>query len=347
MQDQADNWPGRVSSNSPEFSDVKYINCNIWSRHVTLTPSSQPLSYTPHITRLVINTKVALGRGSSWCVLYIQASVAGSEPNSLQSLRTRHTRAILDASSSANPLSSASQTFPTRSHNDSTTCIMKRKADELDAGMNWRSWSPSSISSASANDSPDHKHHGTVPWSSVATHYTGGNEYLNFRTRKRIRDNRPDIKAIHENTLAKLFNAQRQHQTPESVSQPATRHEHQSGSTHVVPPTSDHLAQRNLHSFFAFPDRQENAKYEDPHMQYVEDEVSLLCEDCGTSLIGSHASPNHGSEMMDVDQVQPSFIDQDFDCVTCGRRVCDMCAVRGNQRVCLQSRCQLEADFPY
>jgi hypothetical protein len=37
--------------------------------------------------------------------------------------------------------------------------------------------------------------------------------YFNSRTRKRFRDSRPDEETIHQNTLNKLFSAQRQHQS--------------------------------------------------------------------------------------------------------------------------------------
>ena len=39
-----------------------------------------------------------------------------------------------------------------------------------------------------------------------------GPSYFNSRTRKRFRDSRPDEETIHQNTLSKLFSAQKQHQ---------------------------------------------------------------------------------------------------------------------------------------
>jgi hypothetical protein len=50
------------------------------------------------------------------------------------------------------------------------------------------------------------------PFSSpAATLSDGAPSYFNSRTRKRFRDSRPDEGTIHQNTLSKLFSAQRQH----------------------------------------------------------------------------------------------------------------------------------------
>ena len=49
-----------------------------------------------------------------------------------------------------------------------------------------------------------------------------GPSYFNSRTRKRFRDSRPDEETIHQNTLSKLFSAQKQHQNPPEAAAPAT-----------------------------------------------------------------------------------------------------------------------------
>ncbi|EXJ81314.1 hypothetical protein A1O3_07604 [Capronia epimyces CBS 606.96] len=65
--------------------------------------------------------------------------------------------------------------------------------------------SPSSASTTRSTAEDAHPHHPYNFWRVDSV------PYLNCRTRKRHRDGRPDEEAIHENTLKKLYTAQRLH----------------------------------------------------------------------------------------------------------------------------------------
>ena len=52
--------------------------------------------------------------------------------------------------------------------------------------------------------------------------------------------------------------------------------------------------------------------------------LELTCEDCNTPL--------QGQDAMDLDE---GMFAQLTECCSCRRRVCDCCAVLGDQRVCL------------
>lgn len=64
----------------------------------------------------------------------------------------------------------------------------------------------------------------------------------------------------------------------------------------------------------------------------------LTCEDCGSPLRTTTTGRLVDVEMADVDHGQ--FVDPELDegwsCSMCAKRVCDVCAVHGDTRVCLE-----------
>jgi hypothetical protein len=64
----------------------------------------------------------------------------------------------------------------------------------------------------------------------------------------------------------------------------------------------------------------------------------LTCEDCDAPLFAKLSGEVVDAEMLDIDG--PSYMDPEIDdgwsCSMCAKRVCDVCAVRGNFRVCLE-----------
>ena len=205
---------------------------------------------------------------------------------------------------------------------------MKRKADELDEGLSWGSWSPSNSSnrSTSSYGSPQ-KTVGSLPWPRPMA------SNVNLRTRKRVRDNRPNEDAIHQNTLAKLFSAQRQ---PESIAV--------AGGSLGVPPSAvasisqsvPSPAQRNLHSFFAISHQPTSVDHIVPTKPGLVAELIGACEDCGNTLNLLARVSCLDTEMMDLDTAAQLAYDDDYACANCHRRVCDTCAVRGDHRLCLE-----------
>lgn len=212
---------------------------------------------------------------------------------------------------------------------------MKRKASVLDEQPSWESWSPSSDSSAASYKPLDHKAVGIVPWT-FAPSRSHIDDHINFRTRKRVRDNRPDLNAVHQNTLAKLFDAQRPQGPPLPEAHPADT---RGVSDHVMnhpSAASAQSAQRSLHSFFNVGQRQGPANPAPVSLQQQAEGVSKSCEDCGNDLTQTPTHQSHDLQMMEVDQLQDSFLDDDYECAVCRRNVCDMCAVRGDRRICLE-----------
>jgi hypothetical protein len=172
-----------------------------------------------------------------------------------------------------------------------------------------------------------------------------------LRTRKRVRDNRPDERAIHgmclpptasfghtllisgdilpdaqtnrepENTVHKLFLAQRQnpHASPDPV--PTT----QPALTVTKPQKS------TLHSFWniaAPPVQTPLFSYQTPLSQAGG--AGPRCEDCDARLGVEEAG-------MDIDMDVDGMGDEGtFSCSECGRNVCGTCAVVGDVRRCLQ-----------
>ncbi|KAF1810359.1 hypothetical protein P152DRAFT_95942 [Eremomyces bilateralis CBS 781.70] len=146
------------------------------------------------------------------------------------------------------------------------------------------SWSPSSSSSVSV-DSTD-----------------------SGRTRKRFRDDRPDEATVHENTINKLFDAQRQPEPPVPFFtrlHNATRQE--------LP--SDPIQRTNLHSFWSLPGTPHNMPTRPPHRTSVMNE-GVKCDDCDCFVPSSEA--------------------EDSQCSSCGRTVCSRCAVVRDMRSCLE-----------
>jgi hypothetical protein len=199
--------------------------------------------------------------------------------------------------------------------------------------------------------------------------------HLNSRTRKRLRDNRPDEETIHQNTLSRLYAAQQRHeQAPEQqdANSPLTPSPTPSraslaraeSATSSTTSTRTHLkekAQTSLHTFFG--GRQNHAP---PTMQIPGPDPQgstatttstfptsvPQCEGCSGPLVPlptSHPSTTaFDTEMMDIDgdldlaavaAAAASTSDDNgsaYACVHCSKRICDTCAVRGDWRVCLE-----------
>lgn len=210
---------------------------------------------------------------------------------------------------------------------------MKRKASHLDGegdNSSWISRSPLSESSVGSFNSPD-RIFKPVPWlmyPSAPRPITNG---PNPRTRKRFRDNRPDISTIHQSTLAKLYNAQKAEQParsepeklfPAPTNQTAGQHEHQQNT----------IMQKSLHSFFNIRQPEPVVASPAPHQaRYIQD-LTDLCSDCGNHLSSQCAARSEDHNMMDIDLC----LVEDYSCTVCQRVVCDTCAVRGDQRICLE-----------
>lgn len=157
---------------------------------------------------------------------------------------------------------------------------------------------------------------------------------LNSRTRKRHRDDRPDENAVHgmscwlgsaicmnslaevcrvaASTIGKLFDAQRLHPNASPVF---------SNDSHAVehPPQPQ---QNTLHSFWHInaPPMSAPMSMDSP----ANTASDMQCADCDGSL--------RSDDAMDVDG---EMLARETACQSCGRYVCDTCAVLGNQRTCL------------
>ncbi|KAF1365953.1 hypothetical protein EJ07DRAFT_92683 [Lizonia empirigonia] len=153
------------------------------------------------------------------------------------------------------------------------------------------------------------------------------------RTRKRVRDNRPDERAIHgtnspclliarQNTVHKLFLAQRQH--PHASPIPSD----------PLPPTQPAIVvsrpqKSTLHSFWhisAPPVQAPIFSYQAVHTQCSEQ--GPRCEDCDAVL-------DADGDGMDVDMDGVAGLKL-FACHECGKNVCSLCAVESSARHCLQ-----------
>lgn len=209
---------------------------------------------------------------------------------------------------------------------------MKRKASHIDGeGDNgpWTSRSPLSDSSIASVDSPD-RIFKPVPWMMYPSYSSNPSRGPNPRTRKRFRDNRPDISMIHQSTLAKLYNAQKAEQTTRSETEKPFM-----SSTGLTTEQHDNNqqtpTQKSLHAFFNI--RQPEPAAVNLTFARQQDTQSLpeLCGDCGNHLQSQHAIASGDHDMMDVDT-----LGEDYSCAVCQRSVCDTCAVRGDQRICLE-----------
>jgi hypothetical protein len=206
---------------------------------------------------------------------------------------------------------------------------MKRKASALEEpshAFERAHWDNSTTSTAS----PESIKASHNQWNTPAI------PYLSSRTRKRYRDNRPDTDSVHQDTLAKLYNAQRQIHTEEIAEQRRSEHV---GSylmsldiPEQIPPSqaSTEPKQRSIDAFFG--NNLMSARQPKPQPSYIftslvaPDSCSLNCEDCGSHLQGDTVMDG-----MDID-----LSHSDWCCARCARKVCDMCAVRGDSRICLE-----------
>ena len=165
--------------------------------------------------------------------------------------------------------------------------------------------------------------------------------HLNSRTRKRHRDNRPDEERIYgvscwlgavldmstladvcrcaASTISRLYEAQRQQPRAEPVpSQPMTNA--------TILKTDAPVQRSTLHSFWSIgaqpPERTLVPMAIDTGPNLVEN--AIRCEDC-------HASLWHEDAM----ELDDGVVEQETACHICRRRICDGCAVLGNERICL------------
>lgn len=175
-------------------------------------------------------------------------------------------------------------------------------------------------------------------WSCPAYMEDSCGSHLNSRTRKRHRDNRPEEQEIYgvsrwigavinmssladacrcaASTIQRLYDAQRYHPDAEPIpSAPA-----------LAAPLAP--AQRStLHSFWNI--NQSSVVSEPTQTQLDVEMISnvplpMNCEDCDRSL--------RYDDSMDVDE---DLLRQEMACGICQRHVCDLCAVLGNERLCL------------
>ncbi|KAM0717275.1 hypothetical protein Q7P37_007127 [Cladosporium fusiforme] len=164
--------------------------------------------------------------------------------------------------------------------------------------------------------------------------------HLNARTRKRHRDNRPDASTIHgacwlgavikmsaladvcrvtASTMQRLYDAQRASALSQAEEAQSLQQQQQMQMQQPVPQQT--MTQRStLHSFWRIAQPL-------PTVQPVQQPVSacsegLRCEDCDGGLKNEDA--------MEVDEMSV----EDKACGSCRRRICDGCAVWGNERVC-------------
>lgn len=153
-------------------------------------------------------------------------------------------------------------------------------------------------------------------WSCPAYMEDSCGSHLNSRTRKRHRDNRPEEQEIYASTIQRLYDAQRYHPDAEPIpSAPAL-------AAPLAPPQRS-----TLHSFWNI--NQSSVVSEPTQTQLDVEMISnvplpMNCEDCDRSL--------RYDESMDVDE---DLLRQEMACGICQRHVCDLCAVLGNERLCL------------
>jgi hypothetical protein len=165
--------------------------------------------------------------------------------------------------------------------------------------------------------------------------------YLNIRTRKRHRDNRPDAESVHGTstcwlgaviqmraladvsriaaiTIQRLYQAQREHAAAEPGVAPGQQQQHQHEDQDQTQQLAPQPQKSTLHSFW---------RIEQPvpivlQVQRVAVVQEPRCEDCDGALTDEGA--------MDVDQGSV----EDKACGSCRRPVCNSCAVYGRERVC-------------
>ncbi|EFQ92776.1 hypothetical protein CFE70_009122 [Pyrenophora teres f. teres 0-1] len=147
------------------------------------------------------------------------------------------------------------------------------------------------------------------------------------RTRKRLRDSRPDEREIHENTLNKLYAAQRNH-LDVSAMQCDTRPTEEAATIAVSKPQKS-----TLHSFWKqLPAPPVQPIFSVPVQQNQPPSQLPTCDDCDTPL-------QSGNDSMDVDMdvdMRDPLERCPFACNDCGKNVCGTCAVVSTTRHCLQ-----------
>ncbi|KAF2818760.1 hypothetical protein CC86DRAFT_450399 [Ophiobolus disseminans] len=210
----------------------------------------------------------------------------------------------------------------------------KRKRSDDDSPLSVSSWG--SISSSDAHSPSPFTHPSTDMdvdatarhngWDFASASRVKGGDWGN-RTSKRVRDNRPDERAIHENTLHKLFAAQRNH--VEASALPSDVTPVQQPTQAIAKPQKS-----TLHSFWKqlpTPPVQPSIFSALPPPQRF-DAQSPRCEDCDASL----QSVNDSMDVdMDVD-MSGAVESNIFACSDCGKNVCGTCAVVSTRRHCLQ-----------
>ncbi|KAF2476661.1 uncharacterized protein BDR25DRAFT_252819 [Lindgomyces ingoldianus] len=143
------------------------------------------------------------------------------------------------------------------------------------------------------------------------------------RTRKRFRDNRPDERVIHENTINKLFSAQRNYPHAQPIL---------SDSAQLAPQHAPAVQKSTLHAFWKLPAPpvQSHTIQIRHHQVAPQTWDPPRCDDCDGVL---QSETNEMEIDMELDECGSS---NTFACRDCGKNVCGMCAVVSNTRHCLQ-----------
>lgn len=218
-------------------------------------------------------------------------------------------------------------------------------------------WTPFEYSPSTSTASPESIKAFTDPDRIHSYRTVESVPYRNSRTRKRFRDGRPAEETIHHNTLAKLFEAQRQIHVDEQkgdwqMSSPAISPLtqwpplHLSSNSTLVwqgPPRSFDQPERNqksLDSFFGGVSKKQIHPKQASSMMFPFSTLQNMapavprCEDCNAGLLptqGEASVTTTDAACMDIDLIQDEWA-----CACCSRQVCDTCAVRGDYRICLE-----------
>ncbi|PSN69907.1 hypothetical protein BS50DRAFT_571237 [Corynespora cassiicola Philippines] len=166
-------------------------------------------------------------------------------------------------------------------------------------------------------DAPPTLHSSRFTWDFANATRTKGSDW-GLRTRKRFRDNRPDERAIHANTLQKLFAAQRDHldASPTSADEPVPQ----------PAPVVEKVQKSTLHSFWKLPAPPVQPPQLQAQRQAQPQCHGPKCEDCDAPL----------EDAVDGMEIDGGMAESPSACNECGRSVCSTCAVVSNARLCLQ-----------
>ncbi|KAF2877139.1 hypothetical protein BDV95DRAFT_601553 [Massariosphaeria phaeospora] len=169
-------------------------------------------------------------------------------------------------------------------------------------------------------------HRRTTPWSLGDARRVKSSD-LGCRTRKRVRDNRPDEREVHEHTINKLFSAQRTHPQPILLAPPSP------------PPPQPKVQKSTLHSFWNLPAPPVQAPAVPILLDRHISTTAPRCEDCEAPL-------REDGDSMDIDMDMDMHVagsggvgggqGGQFACNGCGKQVCGTCAVVASSRHCLQ-----------